>query len=52
MEKLNALARHDAKIAETRKLIKDSSGFIKKDAKKHLNRLLREREEYLRWQNA
>lgn len=48
----SALIEHEKKIKDARYLIAHSSGFVKSDAKKHLNRLLKEKTEYLRYQKA
>ena len=48
----SALIEHEKKIRDARYLISHSSGFVKSDAKKHLNRLLKEKTEYLRYQKA
>ena len=48
----SVLVEHEKKIRDARYLISHSSGFVKADAKKHLNRLLKEKAEYLRYQKA
>lgn len=48
MERPNALIEHKRKIAATRALIEKSSGFVRRDAIKHLKRLEKEKTEYIR----
>ncbi len=48
MVKQNALIEHDQKIKDARELIRSTTGFTRRDAQKHLKRLLRERAEYIR----
>lgn len=48
----SVLVEHEKKIRDVRYLIAHSSGFVKADAKKYLNRLLKEKAEYLRYQKA
>lgn len=48
----SVLVEHEKKIRDARYLISHSSGFVKADAKKHLNRLLKEKAEYLCYQKA
>ena len=48
MEKPNALIEHKQKIDAARELIEKSSGFVRRDAIKHLKRLEKERAEYIR----
>ena len=52
MVKRNALIEHDQKIKDARELIRSTTGFTRRDAQKHLKRLLRERAEYIRLTNT
>lgn len=52
MVKRNALIEHDQKIKDARELIHSTTGFTRRDAQKHLKRLLRERAEYIRLTNT